>query len=80
MFTSGCCAVSVAPPVCTWVRSIHDRGSCALKRSRMIFAHMRLSARYLATSSRKLFCVLKIQEMRGPMSSIPIPRSSDASM
>ena len=27
MFTSGCCAVSVEPAVCTWKRSIRDRGS-----------------------------------------------------
>ena len=53
MFTSGCCAVSVAPPVCVWKRSMQLLGSVAPNRSRMMRAHMRLAARNFATSSKK---------------------------
>jgi len=40
---------------------------------------MRRSARYLATSSKKLLCVLKIQEMRGATSSMSTPERWHAS-
>ena len=53
MLFSGCCAVSVAPPVCVWNRSISDRSSLAPNRSRMIRAHSRRAARNFAISSKK---------------------------
>ena len=52
MLFSGCCAVSVAPPVCVWNRSASERGSLAPKRSRMIRAHSRRAARNFAISSK----------------------------
>ena len=36
MLFSGCCAVSVTPPVCVWKRSIIAFGFVAPKRSRMM--------------------------------------------
>ena len=80
MLFSGCCAVSVEPPVCVWVRSIIERGSVAPKRSFMIRAHRRRSARYFAISSKKLMCVLKIHDRRGAKSSTATPRSTTASV
>ena len=80
MLFSGCCAVSVEPPVCVCVRSIIERGSVAPKRSFMIRAHSRRSARYLAISSKKLMCVLKIHDSRGANASTSTPRSRTASM
>ena len=53
MLFSGCWAVSVAPPVCVWNRSVSDRGSSAPNRSRMIRAHSRRAARNFAISSKK---------------------------
>ena len=53
MLFSGCCAVSVAPPVCVWNRSIALRGSLAPNRSVMILAHILRAARNFATSSKK---------------------------
>jgi hypothetical protein len=53
MLFSDCCAVSVAPPVCVWKRSIWLLGSSAPKRSIMIRAHIRRAARNLAISSKK---------------------------
>ncbi len=50
---TGCCAVSVEPPVCVWKRSIVDFGFVAPKRSVMIVCHIRRLARNLATSSKK---------------------------
>ena len=40
MLFSGCCAVSVMPAVWAWKRSIWSAGPGALKRSRMMRAHM----------------------------------------
>jgi len=54
MLFSGCWAVNVEPAVWVWKRSIMDFGFFALNRSFMIFAHMRLAARNLAISSKKL--------------------------
>ena len=79
MLLSGCCAVSVLPAVCEWVRSIHDFGSFAPKRSRMIAAHMRRRARYFATSSKKWLWVLKIHDTPEATSSALRPRASAAS-
>ena len=76
MLFSGCCAVSVLPPVWVWVRSIQERGFVAPKRSRMIRAHIRRKARNLATSSKKSLWVLKIQEMLPAKSSTSRPRAS----
>ncbi len=73
MLFFGCCAVSVEPPVCVCVRSIHDDGCFAPKRSRISRAHIRRSARYFAISSKKLLCVLKIQEMRPATASTSAP-------
>jgi hypothetical protein len=42
-----------------WKRSIHERGFFALKRSRMIRAHMQRAARIFAISSKKSLCELK---------------------
>ena len=80
MLFSGCWAVSVEPPVWVCVRSIIDRGSVAPKRSFMIRAHSRRSARYLAISSKKLMWVLKIHDSRGANVSTSTPRSVTASM
>ena len=79
MLFSGCCSVSVEPAVWVWVRSIIERGSWAPNRSRITDAHSRRSARYLAISSKKFMCVLKIHDSRGANSSTPTPRSSTAS-
>ncbi len=62
---SGCCAVSVAPLVCAWKRSICERGSLAPKRSRITDAHSARAARNLATSSKKSLETLKKKESRG---------------
>ena len=79
MLFSGCCSVSVEPPVCVCVRNCSERSSSAPKRSRMSVAHMRRSARYLAISSKKFVCVLKIHESRGANSSTSTPWASTAS-
>jgi hypothetical protein len=50
MLFSGCCAVSVDPPVCAWSRIARARGLVAPKRSRMIRAHSLRAARNLAIS------------------------------
>ena len=50
MLFSGCCAVSVEPPVCAWNRSIWLRASVAPNRSRMIRAHSVRAARNFAIS------------------------------
>ena len=66
---SGCCAVSVEPPVCAWKRSASAFGFVAPKRSRMIRAHSRRAARNFATSWKKSLCALKKNESRSPNSS-----------
>ena len=78
MLFSGCCSVSAEPAVWVCVRSIIERGSFAPKRSRITCAHSRRSARYLATSSKKFMCVLKIHESRGANESTSMPRSVTA--
>jgi len=59
MLFKGCWAVSEHPAVCTWVLSIHERGSLAPNRSRSWRAQMRRAARSLAISSKKSLCELK---------------------
>ena len=61
----GCWAVSEQPAVWVWNRHIQDRGSFALKRSRIVFAQIRRAARNLAISSKKSLCELKKNERRG---------------
>ena len=78
MLFSGCCAVSVAPPVWVWNRSIIDRSSCAPKRSRMIDAQMRRAARNFAISSKKCMWHAKKNDRRGATSSTCRPASSAA--
>ncbi len=75
MLFSGCCAVSVTPPVCVWKRSIVDFGFFAPKRSRMMCAHMRLAALNLATSWKTLLWPLKKNARRGAKSSTSKPFS-----
>src|SRR5438874_3657320 len=66
---SGCWAVSEDPAVCAWKRKSSERGSFAWKRSRMILAHRRRAARYLAISSRRSLWALKKKESCGANSS-----------
>ena len=79
MFTSGCCAVSVEPPVCAWKRSAWLRGSRAPKRSRMMCAHRRRAARNLAISWNTSLCALKKNDRRGAKSSTARPAAIAAS-
>ncbi len=79
MLFSGCCAVSVEPPVCAWKRSAWARGSAAPKRSRMICAHIRRAARNFATSWKKLLWALKKNDSRLPNSSGESPAATAAS-
>ena len=65
MLFSGCCAVSVTPPVWVWKRSRHERSSWAPNRSRMISAHIRRAARNFATSWKTLLWPLKKKASRG---------------
>ncbi len=78
MLFSGCCAVSVEPPVCAWKRRACARGLVAPKRSRMISAHSRRAARNFATSWKKWLCALKKNESRSPKSSGESPASTAA--
>ena len=78
MLFSGCCAVSVEPPVCAWKRSAWAFGFVAPKRSRMISAHSRRAARNFATSWKKWLCALKKNESRSPNSSGESPASTAA--
>ena len=78
MLFSGCCAVSVEPPVCAWKRSASAFGFVAPKRSRMIVAHRRRAARNFATSWKKWLCALKKKERRAPNSSGERPASTAA--
>jgi hypothetical protein len=79
MFTSGCWACSVTPPVWVWKRIICERSSEAPNRSRMIFAHIRRTARNLAISWKTLLWQLKKKARRSANSSISRPRASAAS-
>ena len=79
MFDSGCCAVSVEPPVCAWKRKASAFGFVAPKRSRMIEAHSRRAARNFATSWKKWLCALKKKERRAPKSSGESPAATAAS-
>ena len=76
---SGCCAVSVEPPVWAWNRSACAFGFVAPKRSRMISAQSRRAARNFATSCRKWLCALKKNESRAPNSSGDRPAATAAS-
>src|SRR5213083_2874322 len=67
MLLSGCCAVSVEPPVCAWKRSAHAFGFVTPKRSRMIVAQRRRAARNFATSWKKWLCALKKKESRAEL-------------
>ena len=78
MFTSGCWACSVTPPVWVWKRIICER-SLEPKRSRTISAHIRRTARNFATSWKTLLWQLKKKASRGANASISRPRSSAAS-
>ena len=64
MLFSGCCAVSVEPPVCAWKRSASAFGFVAPNRSRMMRAHSRRAARNFATSWKKSLCALKKNDSR----------------
>ena len=76
---SGCCAVSVEPPVCAWKRSACARGFVAPKRSRMIRAQSVRAARNFATSWKKWLWALKKNESRSPNSSGESPAATAAS-
>ena len=76
---SGCCAVSVTPPVWVWKRSACERSSRAWNLSRTIRAHIRRAARNFATSSKKSMWQAKKNETRGAKSSIARPAASAAS-
>ena len=65
MLFSGCCAVSVEPPVCAWKRSASARGFVAPKRSRMIPAHRRRAARNFADLLEEM--VVRIEEEGQPL-------------
>ena len=78
MLFSGCCAVSVDPPVCAWKRSACALGLVAPKRSFMIRAHRRRAARNFATSWKKSLCALKENESRSPNASGDSPASTAA--
>ena len=78
MLFSGCCAVSVEPPVCAWKRSASAFGFVAPNRSRMISAQSRRAARNFATSWKKWLCALKKNESRSPNSSGERPASTAA--
>ena len=79
MLFSGCCAVSVDPPVCAWKRSASALGLVAPKRSRMIRAHNRRAARNFATSWKKSLCALKKKDNRSPKASGERPAATAAS-
>ena len=78
MLFSGCWAVSMLPAVWAWNRSIIERGSRALKRSRMMRAHSRRAARNLAISSSRSLCALKKNDSCGANASTSRPASSAA--
>ena len=78
MLLSGCCAVSVEPPVCAWKRSASAFGFVAPKRSLMIRDQSRRAARNFATSTKKSLCALKKKERRSPNSSGERPASTAA--
>ena len=75
MLFRGCWAVSVAPPVCVWNRSIRLFGSSAPNRSAMIVDHMRRAARNFAISSKKFMWQAKKNETRGANRSTSSPAS-----
>ena len=66
MLTSGCWAWRVTPPVWVWKRIIWAFSSVAPKRSFMIFAHIRRTARNLAISWKTLLWPLKKKARRLP--------------
>jgi len=78
MLFSGCCAVSVEPPVWAWKRSACAFGFVTSNRSCMMRAHKRRAARNFATSWKKWLCALKKNESRSPNSSGESPASTAA--
>ena len=78
MLLTGCCAVSVTPPVCVWKRIFWERSSWEPKRSRIACAHMLRAARNFATSWKTLLWPLKKNASRGAKSSTARPASSAA--
>jgi len=78
MLFSGCCAVSVEPPVWVWNRSSFDASIWAPNRSVMMRYHMRRAARNLATSSKTLLWAFQKNERRGANSSTSSPASMAA--
>ena len=75
MLFRGCWAVSVAPPVCVWNRSIRLLGSFAPNRSAMTLPHIRRAARNFAISSKKFMWHAKKNETRGANASTSSPAS-----
>ena len=75
MLLTGCCAVSVTPPVCVWKRIIIAFGFVAPKRSRIVSAQIRRAARNLATSWKTLLWPLKKNASRGANASTSSPAS-----
>jgi hypothetical protein len=65
MLFSGVCAESTLPDVWAWNRSMEERGSRALNRSRTRRAHILRAALNLATSSNNWMSALKKKESRG---------------
>jgi len=79
MFTSGCWAVSVDPPVWVWKRSVFERSSLAPNRSVMMRAHIRRAARNLAISSKRLLWAFQKKESLGANASTSWPAAIAAS-
>ena len=78
MLFSGCCAVSVEPPVCAWKRSASAFGFVAPKSSDMIRVHSRRAARNFATSWKKSLCALKKKDSCSPKRSGESPAATAA--
>ena len=70
--------MSVTPAVCVWKRHVHDLGLRAPKRSRIIFAHIRLAALNLAISSNRWLCATKKKLSLGAKASTSRPASTAA--
>ena len=65
---SGCCAVSVEPPVCAWKRSACAFGFVAPKRSRMIRAQSRARRAELRHLLEEV--VVRVEEEREPLAEL----------
>ena len=79
MFTSGCWAWSVTPPVWVWKRIVCERSLGGAEALAHDPAHIRRTARNLAISWKTLLWQLKKKASRGANSSTSRPRSSAAS-